>query len=106
MCVDEKLRTRMNEKRSMPEEHTLENTINESSRQIRQLNHKPKETRIPEDLEDTDTSSEGPKSNAEDHWTRIEEERESWPLSKKGKNTDKTSIISPFNALNPLNWLY
>ena len=53
----------------MPEEHTLENTIKESSRQIRQHNHKPKETRMPEDPKDTNASSEGPKSNAEDHQT-------------------------------------
>ena len=57
----------MNKKRSMPEEHTLENTINESLGQIRQLNHKPKETRIPEDPEDTDMSLEGPRTSSEDH---------------------------------------
>ena len=96
----------MNEKRSMLEEHTLENTINESLGQLRQLNHKPKETRIPEDPEDTDMTLEGLKFNVEDHWTRIEEERESWPLGKKGMNTDKTSIISPFNALNSLSCLH
>ena len=59
--------TRVNEKRSMLEEHTSENTIKESSGQIRQHNHKPKETRMLEDPEDANASSEGLKSNAKDH---------------------------------------
>ena len=49
----------------MLEEHTSENTIKESSGQIRQHNHKSKETRMLEDPEDA--SSEGLKSNAKDH---------------------------------------
>ena len=57
----------MNEKKPMPEEHTLKNTINDISEQIWQLNHKPKESRIPEDPKDTNMSSKWPKSNAEDH---------------------------------------
>ena len=57
----------MNEKRSMPEEHTLESTVNKSSGQILQLNHKPKKTRIPKDPKDIDTSSEGLKSSSKDH---------------------------------------
>ena len=57
--------TRVNEKRSMLEEHTSENTNKESSGQIRQHNHKSKETRMLEDPEDA--SSEGLKSNAKDH---------------------------------------
>ena len=67
----------MNEKKSMPKEHTLKNTINEFSKQIWQLNHKPKKTRIPKDPEDTNMSSKWPKSNAEDHRTQTVEERES-----------------------------
>ena len=59
--------TRVNEKRSMLEEHTSENTIKESSRQIRQHNHKTKETRMLEDPEDANASPEGLKSNAKDH---------------------------------------
>ena len=59
--------TRVNEKRSMLEEHTSENTIKESSRQIRQHNHKTKETRMLEDPKDANASSEGLKSNAKDH---------------------------------------
>ena len=66
---DEKSMTGVNEKRSMPEEHTSGNTIKESSEQIRQHNHKPKETRMLEDSEDTNASSEGPKSNAKNHQT-------------------------------------
>ena len=67
----------MNEKKPMLEEHTLKNTINDISEQIWQLNHKPKETRIPEDPKDTKMSSKWPKSNAEDHQTQTMEERES-----------------------------
>ena len=51
----------------MLEEHTSENTIKESSRQIRQHNHKTKETRMLEDPEDANASPEGLKSNAKDH---------------------------------------
>ena len=49
MWEDEKPRIGVNKKRSTPEEHTSENTIKESSGQIQQHNHKPKETRMPED---------------------------------------------------------
>ena len=59
---------------------------------------------MPEDPKDIDASFEGPKFNAENHRTRTEEERESWSQTKTRENTDKVSITSAFNALNPLNW--
>ena len=90
----------------MPEEHTLESTVNKSSGQILQLNHKPKKTRIPEDPKDIDTSSEGLKSSSEDHQVWTEEKKEILSSSKKRKSTNKASIISIFNALYPLSWLH
>ena len=66
--------------------------------------HKPKETIIPEDLEDTSTSSGGPKFSSEDHQAPTKEEKEELSSSKKRKNADKPSITSTFNALNPLSW--
>ena len=61
------------------------------------------ETRMPEDPKDTDASFEGLKFNAENHRTRTEEARENWSQTKKWENTDKVSITSTFNTLNPLN---
>ena len=55
-----------------------------------------------ENLEDTDTPSEGPKSSFEDHQARTEEKKESLSSSKRRKITDKASITSVFNTLHPL----
>ena len=61
----------------MPKEHTSESTINESSGKYDNSTTGPKKTRILEDPEDTDTSSEGSKPNSKDHQARIKEKKES-----------------------------
>ena len=66
--------------------------------------HKPKETIIPEDPEDTITSSGGPRPNSEDHQAPTEEEKEDLSSNNKRKNADKASITSTFNTLNPISW--
>ena len=56
-----------------------------------------------EDPEDTNMSSEGPKTSSEDHQTQAEKEEEDLSSSKKGRNVNKVLITFAFNALNPLN---
>ena len=97
----------MSEKRSTPKEHTSRSIVKESSKQIWQHNHKPNKIRMHEDPKDIDTSSEGLKSNSEDHWTRTEEKKKNLSPSKRRKSTNKTSTISAFNVTQyPLSWLY
>ena len=65
----------MSKKRPTPEWHTSGSIVKESLEQIRQHKHKPKKIRMPEDPEDINTSSEGPKSISEDHQARTEEKK-------------------------------
>ena len=53
-------------------------------------------------LEDTNMSLEGPRTNFEDHQAQTEEEEEDLSSTKKEKNVDKTSITSALNTLNSL----
>lgn len=88
----------------MLEEQTSEGIDSRPSRKILTTYHKPRETVIPEDSEDTFLSSKEPKTNFVDHQAQIEEEEGDLSTSKEGKTVDKTSITSAFNDLNPLGW--
>ena len=79
---------RMSEKRSTPKKHTLRSIVKESLDQIWRHNHKPKKIRMPEDPKDTNTSSEGLKSNYEDHWARTEEKKKNF-VTKQEKEESK-----------------
>lgn len=62
---------------------------------------KPEKINVAEELEDTSTFLEGPRSGHEDHQTHVRG-KEGMFVIEWMKDTDKASFTSTFNTLHPL----